>query len=68
MAEAMALLMPTPQVAAIRAIAIEGAWGPWSTAAPRAMPRSVAWRSVGSSPRNILISPETFAPLFRYMA
>ena len=49
----MALLMPTPQVAAMRAIAMDGACGPWSTAAARAMPSSSAWASVGNAPRSI---------------
>ena len=41
-ADAMALLMPTPQVAAMRAMAIDGACGPWSTAEQSAMPSSSA--------------------------
>jgi ABC-type arginine transport system ATPase subunit len=40
--DAIALLMPTPQVAVIRAIAIDGACGPWSTDATSAASKSVA--------------------------
>ena len=50
---AMALLMPTPQVTAMRAIAIDGACGPWSTAATSAASSSSACACVGSSPRSI---------------
>ena len=39
---AMALLRPTPQVAAMRAAAMEGACGPWSTAATSAASSSAA--------------------------
>ena len=45
--------MPTPQVAAMRAMAIDGACGPWSTAAISAVPSRSAWPSLGSSPRSI---------------
>ena len=49
----MALWMPTPQVAAMRVMAMLGAWGPWSTAAIRAASSSRACAGVGSSPRVI---------------
>ena len=37
----------------MRAIAIEGACGPWSTAAISAVPSSSACASLGNSPRSI---------------
>ena len=40
----MALLTPTPQLIAMRAAAIEGACGPWSTAATSAASRSLRRR------------------------
>jgi hypothetical protein len=49
----MALLMPMPQVIAMRAIAIVGACGPWSTPATSTAPSSVAWGLDGTSPRVI---------------
>jgi hypothetical protein len=49
---AMALLMPTPQVAAIRAIAIAGDCGPWSTPATSARSSSRACAGDGRSPRS----------------
>ena len=52
-ADAIALFRPTPQVAAMRAIAMLGAWGPWSTAAISAMSSSWACSAPGSSPRVI---------------
>ena len=48
---AMAVLSPTPQVAAIRAAAIDGACGPWSTDATRAASSSAASPGAGSEPR-----------------
>ena len=50
---ATALLRPTPQVAAIRATAIDGACGPWSTAATSAASSSAPAPAVGRSPRSI---------------
>ena len=52
-AEAIAPLMRAPQVIAIRAIAIDGAWGPWSTDATSAASSSAACARDGSSPRSI---------------
>ena len=43
--------MPMPQVIAMRATAMDGAWGPWSTAATSAASRSFASAGFGSSPR-----------------
>ena len=66
----MALLMPTPQVAAMRAMAIDGACGPWSTAAPSAMPSSSACASLGSSPRSIsqIIAGKQMRPISSWIA
>jgi hypothetical protein len=50
---ATALLRPTPHVAAMRAAAIDGACGPWSTAATSAASRRVAWRGSGGVPRSM---------------
>jgi hypothetical protein len=49
---ATALLSPMPQVAAMRATAIDGACGPWSTDATSAASSSRSWPGVGSSPRS----------------
>lgn len=53
MAEAIAPLSPMPQVAAIRAIAMLGACGPWSTADISAASSNSACTRLGSSPRVI---------------
>ena len=50
---AIALFRPMPQVAAIRATAIEGACGPWSTEDTSAASSSRSWPGVGASPRSI---------------
>jgi hypothetical protein len=50
---AIAPLSPSPQVTAMRAAAMEGACGPWSTAATSACSRSRACASEGMSPRVI---------------
>ena len=52
-ADAIAPLSGRPQVTAIRAIAIDGACGPWSTAATSAASSSRASAGVGTSPRSI---------------
>ena len=52
-ADAIALFKPTPHVAAMRAMAMLGAWGPWSTAAISAASSSRASPADGSSPRVI---------------
>ncbi|WRL64212.1 hypothetical protein U6N30_32450 [Blastococcus brunescens] len=49
---ATAEFSPTPQVAAMRAAAIDGACGPWSTDATSAASSSRDCASVGSSPRS----------------
>jgi hypothetical protein len=49
---AIALFRPMPQVIAMRATAIEGACGPWSTDETRAASRSRSCPAVGASPRN----------------
>ena len=56
---------PAPQVTAIRAIAIEGAWGPWSTDATIAASSSAASARVGSSPRSIsqIVSTKPALPI-----
>ena len=48
---AIAVLSPTPQVIAIRAAAIDGACGPWSTDNTSAASSSVASPGAGSEPR-----------------
>jgi len=50
---ATALFSPIPQVAAIRAMAIDGACGPWSTEATSAASSSAACPGGGVSPRTI---------------
>jgi hypothetical protein len=65
MALAMALLSPTPQVTAIRATAIDGACGPWSTPATRAASSRAACATVGMSPRTMsqIIAPNPVLPM-----
>ena len=63
-AEAIALLSPTPQVAAMRAMAMLGACGPWSTADISAASSSAPCAFVGSSPR--VISQIIWAKLTRW--
>ncbi len=52
-ADAIAPLSGRPQVTPMRAIAIDGACGPWSTAATSAASSSAACAGVGISPRSI---------------
>ena len=52
-AEAIAPLTGSPQVTAIRAIAIDGACGPWSTPGTIAASRRSDCPREGSSPRSI---------------
>ena len=49
----MAPLIDSPQVMAMREMAIDGACGPWSTAATIAASSSLARSAVGNSLRNI---------------
>ncbi|BBJ44240.1 hypothetical protein SSPO_069580 [Streptomyces antimycoticus] len=62
---ATALFSPSPQVAAMRAAAIDGAWGPWSTAATSAASSSRPWVRVGNSPRGIsqMVSAKDIWPI-----
>ena len=53
MAEAMAPFIGSPQVTAIREIAIDGACGPWSTAATKAASSNFACARLGTSPLSI---------------
>ncbi len=64
-AEAIAPLIGTPHVVAIRAIAIEGACGPWSTDATRAASSSAASARDGSSPRSMsqIVSTKPTLPM-----
>ena len=59
------LFRPSPQVAAIRAAAIDGAWGPWSTAATRAASNSRPCAGDGRSPRSRsqIISAKETSPI-----
>jgi hypothetical protein len=57
--DAIALLSPTPQVAAIRAIAIDGACGPWSTEDTIAASNRADSRWLGTDPRTISQIVET---------
>ena len=65
MADAIAPLIRAPQVVAIRAIAMDGAWGPWSTDATSAASRSAACARDGSSPRSIsqMVSTKLTLPI-----
>ena len=64
-AEAIAPLTGSPQVTAMREIAIDGACGPWSTPGTSAASRSSACAAVGSSPRSIsqIISGKRTRPI-----
>jgi hypothetical protein len=62
-------LTGAPQVVAIRAIAIEGAAGPWSTDATSAASKSSASARDGSSPRSMsqMVSTNPTFPMSSWM-
>ena len=64
-ADAIAPLSGRPQVTAMREIAIDGACGPWSTAATSAASSKRACSGDGSSPRSIsqIISGKLSVPI-----
>ena len=68
-AEAIAPLTGTPHVVAIRAIAIDGAWGPWSTDATSAASKRAACARDGSSPRSMsqMVSTKPTFPMSSWM-
>ncbi len=64
-ADAIAPFTGSPQVTAMRAIAIDGACGPWSTPGTSAASSRLAWSRVGNSPRSIsqIISGKRTRPI-----
>ena len=65
MADAIAPLIRAPQVTAIRAIAMDGACGPWSTDATSAASSRADCAREGSSPRSIsqMVSTKLTVPI-----
>ena len=61
----MAPFSGRPQLTAMRATAMEGAWGPWSTEATSAASSRLASAALGNSPRSIsqMVAGNETAPI-----